>query len=792
MDADFLERLLATFRVEADEHVRGITAGLISLEKDPPGDERAGLVESVFREAHSLKGAARAVGLADVEAVCQALEDLFAGVKAGDLALTRERFDVAHRAVDVAAELVAGAVDAPGAVTGVVDDLRRVAGPGRDEAAGAAHAGEPETPPREADPPVVAPPAADAPESAAAAPRAGGVPQGEPAPATPEPAPAAPGAASVPRRPSGAQDTVRISSEKLEQLLAQTEELLTLRLMAGRTLEQVRAVGDVTAEWDKRWTALLPLLRELRRRGDRQGPAGRERRRDDPQAARLLDFAESLGDELRELETLVADLDRTAERNLASSNLLVEGLAEDVKKLLMLPFATVLEALPKLVRDLARDQGKDVDLSVSGEAIEVDRRILEELRVVFTHLLRNAVDHGIEGPEERAARGKPARGSICIHVHRGESSTVEVVVTDDGAGVDLEALARAADGRGAPAADPSRPADELLALAFQSGVSTSAVITDLSGRGLGLAIVREKLEKLGGRVALESVPGEGTVFRLTFPLTLATFRGVLVSAAGEQFVIPAGGVERVTRVDLREAATVQDRPVLELDGVTLPLRALADVLELPGDSSVPGVSPVLVVAADAGRFGCAVDEIGGEQEVIIKSLRPPLRRVRNVAAATILGSGRVVPVLDASDLVRSALRLRGAAVRPAAAEAVKRTVLVAEDSITSRMLLKSILEAAGYEVITAVDGVDAVSHLKTDHVDAVVSDVDMPRMNGFSLTEAIRADERLKELPVVLVTSLASREDRERGVDAGASAYIVKSSFDQGNLLDTLSRLVGG
>ena len=782
MDADFLERLLATFRVEADEHVRGITAGLIALEKGPADDERAGLVEGVFREAHSLKGAARAVGLTDVEAVCQALEDLFSGVKAGDLELTRDRFDVAHRAVDVAAGLVAGGAQAGVAVTGVIEDLRRAAGKGADEAGGAEDASAGEWRP--------AANAAVSPKAPAAAPAA-------PPDAAPEPSPAAaaqsPAAGPAPQRPPAPQDTVRISSDKLEQLLAQSEELLTLRLMAGRTLEQVRAVGDLTAEWDKRWAAVLPVLRELRRREEKTGGGGRERRREDPQAQRLLEFAESLGDQLRELGALVADLDRTAERNLTSSHLLVEGIAEDVKKLLMLPFASVLEALPKLVRDLARDQGKDVDLSVSGEAIEVDRRILEELRVVFTHLLRNAVDHGIEEPEARAARAKPARGSIRIDVHRGEGSTVEVVVADDGAGVDVAALKRAASGRGVPAADSSRPAEEVMALAFHSGVSTSAVITDVSGRGLGLAIVREKLEKLGGRVALESVPGEGTVFRLTVPLTLATFRGVLVTAAQEQFVVPAGAVERVLRADPGEAPTVQNRPVLEVDGDTLPLRSLADILELPGDGSARGAVPVLVVAADAGRFACAVDGIGGEQEVIIKSLKPPLRRVRNVAAATILGSGKVVPVLDASDLVKSALRLRGGAARPAVTrEAVKRSVLVAEDSITSRMLLKNILEAAGYEVVTTVDGVDAFSHLKTDRVDAVVSDVDMPRMNGFSLTEAIRADERLKELPVVLVTSLASREDRERGVDAGASAYIVKSSFDQGNLLDTLARLVDG
>lgn len=786
MDADFLERLLATFRVEADEHLRGITAGLIELERRPPDDERAALVEAVFREAHSLKGAARAVGLTGAEVVCQELEDLFAGMKGGALPLTATRFDAAHRGVDAVASVVArGAGEPePAEVPAALEALRAAAA--AEDGAGAGSTATVES----ADPaPGVAlarpggaratgPATADGGPPQSPAPRATGGGEDRPG----RSAPADPGAAARP-----APDVLRIPSEKLERLLAQTDELLALRLMADRTLEQVRALGELAAEWDKRWAAVLPAVRDLRQRQERGAAEGRGRRREDPHTARLLEFAESLGARMRELEARIADLDRTAERNLSASHLLVDGLAEDVKGLLMLPFATVLEPLPKMVRDLARDRGKEVDLTVSGEAIEVDRRILEELRVVFTHLLRNAVDHGVERPEERAACGKPARGSVRIEVHKGEGSTVDVVLSDDGAGVDLDAVRSAAAGH-------TSASEDALALVFHSGVSTSAVVTDISGRGLGLAIVREKLERLGGRVTIESAAGRGTVFRLTVPLTLATFRGVLVVAGGEQFVIPAAAVERATRARPDEAATVQSRPVLHVGGETLPLRSLAEILELRDGPPDPGARPVLVVAAEAGRFCCMVDDITGEQEVVIKSLRPPLRRVRNVAAATILGSGKVVPVLDTSDLVRSALHLRGdAAGRSAAAAATRKlSVLVAEDSITSRMLLKNILEAAGYEVLTAVDGVDALDCLKTEQVDAVVSDVDMPRMDGFGLTEAIRADERLAELPVVLVTSLASPEDRARGVDAGASAYIVKSSFDQGNLLDTLTRLVRG
>jgi two-component system chemotaxis sensor kinase CheA len=341
---------------------------------------------------------------------------------------------------------------------------------------------------------------------------------------------------------------------------------------------------------------------------------------------------------------------------------------------------------------------------------------------------------------------------------------------------------------------------EALPLVFRSGVSTSPIITDISGRGLGLAIVVEKVEKLGGVVSLETRPDAGTSFRIVLPLTLATFRGVLVRAHEHIFVLPTVNVERVARVKEDEIKTVENRETIGLNGQVLSVVRLGDVLELPRKSAIREEADATnhlyaaVVGSAEKRIAFLVDEVLDEQEVLVKSLGKQLSRVRNIAGATVLGTGRVVPILNVPDLMKSAVKVATAPARAAVTEgkveARIKTILVAEDSITARTLLKNILEAAGYSVKTAVDGVDAFTTLRTEGVDLVVSDVEMPRMNGFDLTAKIRADKRLEELPVVLVTALESREDRERGIDAGANAYIVKSSFDQSNLLEVIRRLI--
>ncbi|MFA6598116.1 MAG: response regulator, partial [Ignavibacteriaceae bacterium] len=343
-------------------------------------------------------------------------------------------------------------------------------------------------------------------------------------------------------------------------------------------------------------------------------------------------------------------------------------------------------------------------------------------------------------------------------------------------------------------------AQETLMLIFQSGVTTSQMITDISGRGLGLAIVREKVEKLGGSVSVESQPDIGTTFRLLLPLTLATFRGVIVRLGEHLYAVPTIHVERAVRVNREEIKTVENKETIMIDGKILTVVNLENVLGISnGNNSAsnkkndPGEFIQLLILVHAEkRIAFIVDEILEECQILVKELGKQLNRVRNISGATVLGSGKVVPVINVSDLMKSAGKVSAAKVITSERKTPEKIykLLVAEDSITSRTLIKNILESAGYLVETSVDGVDAFTKALVGEFDLIVSDVDMPRMNGFELTAKIRKDKKLDELPVVLVTALESREDREHGIDVGANAYIIKSSFDQSNLLEVIQKLL--
>jgi two-component system chemotaxis sensor kinase CheA len=378
---------------------------------------------------------------------------------------------------------------------------------------------------------------------------------------------------------------------------------------------------------------------------------------------------------------------------------------------------------------------------------------------------------------------------------------VEILLEDDGAGIRRDNVRGAALRSGLLSREE---ADKLtgeneLNLIFFSGLSTVPILTDVSGRGLGLAIVREKVEKLGGSISAESAPDQGTAIRIILPRILATFRGILVEAGRQLFVLPTGNVERVARIRRSEIKTAENRETVRLYDRTLSFVSLGPVLGFT--QAVDAVQQrehveIAVLSSAGTSLAFGLDRIRNEQEFLLKPLGGPLVRVRNIAGATILGTGEAVPVLNVADLIKSAIRQldSGGSSGPAPGresteESQRLSVLVVEDSITSRTLIRNILEFAGYRVMTAVDGIDALTILRTESVDLVVSDVEMPRMNGFDLTARIRADKKLADMPVILVTALESREDKERGIDVGANAYIVKSRFDQSNLLDVIRRV---
>jgi two-component system chemotaxis sensor kinase CheA len=736
MDEEFLRVLRATFKVEAAEHLQALGAGLLELEKTATPEAQLAIIETVFRAAHSLKGAARAINFTAIESLCQSLEGLFAAWKRREILPNPATLDSAHRILDTMTQALAATTTTT--TTAAAD-------------------------------PVASPP--EPPSAAAVLETARTAPARPPFPAV-----------------TVETETVRIAVSSLDERLLEAEEMLAAKGAGDQRVIELGALAGRFAQWRKEWARIQPRTRSLRQ-PHRPGFVGAI---PDPGLADFLDWNH---DYLRLLEEKVTALRRTAEQDRLLVGKLIDDLLENSKKLLMLPLATLSTLLSKLVRDLTRDQGKEAEFTIRGEEITIDKRILEELKDPLIHLLRNCVDHGIETPDQRRRAGKPQRAAITVAVSPVNGNQVEISVSDDGAGIDVAEVRAAAARRGFTVADTAdKPGDSAaLALVFETEVSTSPMITQLSGRGLGLAIVREKAEKLGGRVGIESRRGAGTTIRMTVPLTLATFRGVLIECAQRLFIVPTVQVERAVRFTMQEVQTVEGRRTLALNGRAVALVDLAEVLQLPlvvRKAERSEATPALILGVGEQRMAFAVDAVRDEREVLVKRLGKPLSRVRNIAGATVLGSGELAPILNVPDLLKSA-RTAGGVLRAPAEPSVapEKRILIVEDSITSRMLLKGILESAGYDVKTAVDGIDAFTALRAERFDAVVSDVEMPRMDGFDLTARIRADRTLAQLPVVLVTALESREDRERGIDVGANAYLVKSSLDQSNLLEALRRL---
>jgi two-component system chemotaxis sensor kinase CheA len=784
-DIDFKKRLLETFRIETKEHMAAISSALIDLEKAVAGETRQAILDSVSREAHSLKGAARAVNMAGIESVSHALETVFTALKRSPDPPSAELLDLLHRAVDTIGKcLPATAADRePAGKSGTRElvasleraasflssqappDSRKFTEKKRDAFSG-----------QESDGRSYAA-AHDTAQEYGSDGEAVNDRHGQTAP----------------------PDTVRISTGKLDALFSQAEEMLIARLAASQRSAEFSEIGAEMALWEKEWGKIRPLLRQMRKAQHAAagtGTAGTDAAR----LGRLLDFFAWNHSCIRNLENKMQGVAKGAKNDLHILDSMVDNLLLDMKGAIMFPFATIFQPLPIAARDLARDRGKEVELVTEGGAVECDKRILEEIKDPILHLIRNCIDHGIETPEERKLLGKPARGAIAVRAILLDSQRIELTVSDDGAGVDIARLAEMAVKRGVASRDQAERLGKegLLEFIFAPGFSTRPMIDDISGRGLGLAIVREKAGKLGGAVTVESTPRGGATFRMILPLTLATFRGVIVRVGEQTFILPALHLERVARIPLSAVRSVENRETVEMESEVLSFVRLADILEMPRQEK-RGVEPELVrlfvLGHEGRRIAFAVDEVLGEQEVLVKGLGPQLARVRNVSGATVLGTGQVVPILHPGDLLKSAVKgaetMAGAFPDRGEADAAPRkSVLVVEDSITARTLLKNILETAGYETLSAVDGMDALDRLRSGKIDLVVSDVDMPRMNGFDLTARVRASREFADLPVVLVTSLDSREDRERGIEAGANAYIVKSSFEQSNLLEVIKRLV--
>lgn len=759
---DFLKSIMATFKAEAEEHIQSISEGLTELPQMPLSAARSELVERIYRDTHSLKGAARAVGLTAIEVICQAVEDVFAAVKKMELPASNSLSAAVLPALEEVRRLVEGQKTVAANTAQIVATLKAAVYPQR----------APVTRVLEPEMPVSGKP----PAQAGSARSADAGETGE----------------SDATSHGFLTDTVRVPVVRLEALLRLSEELLRIELMSAQRSAETVTLLEMHGAWTKRWNELVSDS-ESARRGIRTGGAAVEPESAPGAEESLVDASRELSDFHCALKEFSVRLD--VDRRWTST--MLDQLMSNAKEVLMLHFSMMGMMLTRMVAELSRTEGKQAALAVNGTHIHIDKRILDEMNDPLIHLVRNCVGHGIEPVEVRRRLGKPECGTITVSLTQQDGNRVEICVEDDGAGIDCAKVKASAIKSGQlDVAEAGTLADgDILPLIFRSGVSTSPLITYVSGRGLGMAIVSEKVEKLGGRVLVESTPGKGTRIRLLLPATLATFRGTLVRADDRSFVLPTTSVEKAIRFPADQIHSVENRATITFAGRPISFVRLVDVLGIPVRQAAENKSHVtaLVVNSAGRHIGLGISEILGEQEVLVRSLGPQLARVRNISGAAMLGSGALVPILNVSDLMRSVRVSDGAPHAadhaPDASSGVK-SLLVVEDSITSRVLLKSILQAAGYEVTTAVDGVDALTTMRIMSFDLVVSDVEMPRMNGFELTARIRQDATLKDIPVVLVTARESREDKERGIECGANAYIAKSSFDQTNLLSAIEGLL--
>lgn len=794
------QELRDLFQAESEEHLQKLDEGLLYLERHP--DDAATLKE-LFREAHSLKGSARMLGVGDVETVAHRFEDLLGAAAKGNLTVEPLLVDRLVRALDEIRLLVRESVTGEAAGVSVFDVLKRLVGEESPPAAGEPSPTEP--PPTE--PPPTEPPLPTEPPVAALAAiyeSIGRAPLNTP-PADPallaggrswgdEPLAPLSGEAEgeerepeVVRPPSareekeGAQpapgmDTIRVDSRKLDLLLNQAGELSVLRNRVSRRMSQVE---DAMAQWEA-------LARTLRNEEGRRGPG------------------EHNGG-WRHLERLGGNLEALRQgfyEDEIGLGVVSGELGEGIRNLRLLPLSTLFNVFARPVRDLARELNKQARLVTVGGEVAADKRIIEEMKDPLMHMIRNALHHGLEEPALRAATGKPEEGVLRLSASRTASHLV-LELQDDGAGLNVEAIHRQALKKKLFSAQELEqlPVAQLYSLVFASGFSTSPLVTDVSGRGVGLDAVRANVERLKGTIQVDSQTGQGCRFTIRLPVTLATTPVFVVRVLDERYAIPLDFVQSVKRVERQALFPLEGRDAIDLAGEAVHVAALSDLLELPPSPHHPRMrrrEPLACIVLRDGeeRLGVFVDELEDQIEVVQKPHGAIIKRLRYVSGATILGSGEVCQVLHPVDLILAGRKLRAHAPMSLAPEPVqpggkeKSWVLLVEDSITTRTQLKRILEGGGYQVTVAVDGMDALEKLGRQSYDAVVSDVEMPNLNGLELTARIRSNDAYQELPVILVTTLSTEEDLKRGLEAGANAYLTKPSFDQGAFLETVGRLV--
>ncbi|MHB9027188.1 MAG: hybrid sensor histidine kinase/response regulator [Candidatus Latescibacterota bacterium] len=756
-DADDLS-LLDLFQVELETNARVLDTGLVNLEDGRSSHS----IEPLMRAAHSIKGAARIVGLDGAVSLAHAMEDLLEAARKERLQLGGDRVDILLRANDIFLRLstlnprdIADALVREDA--GIRETCARL---------GAALAVPAET----AEP-------SPEPASQAMPVESGGTPSArKPSPAAGLTPPADPLTADPPREES----SVRVLAENLNRIIG----------LAGESLVRAKSAKPLSTELFRLKNGYSGLAEKL------EALLLSPRFGDLPESV-----SEIIGESLRELDTLQGTLVQHIEKFEHLSRRLeytAERMYDEAVAGRMRPFSDCLHGYPRLVRDLGRDLGKKTRLEIEGASILVDRDILERLEAPLTHLIRNALDHGIETPDRRIKAGKPPEGKIVLEA-RHVFGMLNITIRDDGRGIDRGKLREKIlrEGRISGEMAEHLSAEELFDFLFLPGFSTAERVTEISGRGVGLDVVASMVHTVGGSVRVHSEEGAGTTFRLQLPLTLSVLRTLLVEIAGESYAIPLARIDRVLEVEPGEIKTVEDRQFCTVDGEHVGIIEARQALQLPGNGEAGDRVRIAIISDRLTRYGLAVDRFRGQRELVVRPLDPRLGKVPNISAGALLHDGAPTLIFDVDDLVRTIDnrlaqgRLQKVGDRVHQRDEVRKRVLVVDDSLTVRQVERKLLENRGYEVAVAVDGMDGWNTLQGERFDLVITDVDMPRMNGIDLVRRIKENPAFHILPVMIISYKDREEDRMRGLEAGANYYLTKSSFHYESLLDAVRDLIG-
>lgn len=601
-ESDFTAKLLATFRIEAEEHLKALSDGLTLLENPLEKEKRHEYVSSIYREVHSLKGAARSVGHDALQGICQAMENVLSAWKQEKIPPSSMLFDLFYAAIDFIAKLVLNPPKALQGEDGIVylsliqqlDNLIQATNTKEQKNA-------PESPPKKFE------------------------------------------KSTFPVSETVISDqTIRISVKKLDHLLQQVEEMIAIKLTVHQQMDELKRMQAILGSLEKEWESLQAEVRSL------------------DYEKREIAMQEWQYQCTKFIKKGINRLAHTATQDYRFVGNMVDALLEDTKQVLLQPFSTILDALPRMTRDLSHTLGKEVRLQFKGGDIELDRRILEAMKDPLIHLVRNAIDHGIETAEARIQKNKPSYGNISVAISQIGGNKIELEISDDGQGIDVDQLKNAVLKQGNVTSQEisQMTEQEVLMLFFHSGISTSATVTEVSGRGLGMSIVTEKVEKLGGHLSVDSKAGKGTTITIELPLTLSTFRGIHIAVSGHDFIMPTRYVKKVLKVPLQDIKTLENNMTINIDGRLLPFVKLDRILGLIREDAIHDTraQSVLVIKASEKSIAFGVDQVFNEQEILVKGLGKQLVHVRNILAATVMEWGKVVPILNPLDLIKSATR----------------------------------------------------------------------------------------------------------------------------------------